>query len=168
SWRPLHLRWLALAVALALVLVWWAANRPTRSTGNHVAKFSSISFSPVGDAYVSYVRPSVNLGTVPVLRTSSRQKIRCYLPFSVSGLLCLGSSNSPTRSTGNHVAKFSSISFSPVGDAYVSYVRPSVNLGTVPVLRTSSRPKIRSYLTFSVAGLPGIVTRATLRLWSNV
>ena len=101
SWRPLHLRWVALAVALALVLVWWAANRPTRSTGNHVAKFSSISFSPVGDAYVSYVRPSVHLGTVPVLRTASR-------------------------------------------------------------------PKIRSYLTFSVAGLPGIVTRATLRLWSNV
>jgi hypothetical protein len=36
------------------------------------------------------------------------------------------------------------------------------------VLRTASRPKIVSYLTFSVSGLSGTVTAATLRLWANV
>ncbi len=36
------------------------------------------------------------------------------------------------------------------------------------MLRTASRPKIMSYLTFSVSGLSGTVTAATLRLWANV
>jgi len=36
------------------------------------------------------------------------------------------------------------------------------------VLRIASRPKIVSYLTFSVSGLSGTVTAATLRLWANV
>jgi hypothetical protein len=61
-----------------------------------------------------------------------------------------------------------SIPFSPVGDAYVSSARPDVNTGSSPVLRTASRPKIRSYITFSLTGLSGTVTSARLRLWSNV
>ena len=36
------------------------------------------------------------------------------------------------------------------------------------MLRTASRPKIMSYLTFPVSGLSGTVTAATLRLWVNV
>ncbi len=61
-----------------------------------------------------------------------------------------------------------SIPFSPVGDAYVSSARPAVNTGNSPVLRTASRPKILSYLTFSLAGLSGTVASAKLRFWSNV
>jgi hypothetical protein len=61
-----------------------------------------------------------------------------------------------------------SIPFSASADAYVSSARPAVNLGTAPVLRTASRPKIMRYLTFSVSGLSGTVTTATLRLWADV
>ena len=61
-----------------------------------------------------------------------------------------------------------SIPFSASADAYVSSARPDVNRGSSPVLRTASRPKIMSYLTFPVSGLSGTVTAATLRLWANV
>jgi hypothetical protein len=37
----------------------------------------------------------------------------------------------------------------------------------MPVLRTASQPETRSYLTFSVQGVSGPITRAILRLWSN-
>jgi hypothetical protein len=69
---------------------------------------------------------------------------------------------------GGRVPPVTSIPFSATGDAYVSSARPSVNLGSSPALRIASRPKIRSYLTFSLSGISGIVTRATLRLWSDV
>ena len=61
-----------------------------------------------------------------------------------------------------------SIPFSASADAYVSSARPAVNRGSSAVLRTASRPKIMSYLTFSVSGLSGTVTAATLRFWANV
>jgi Calcineurin-like phosphoesterase len=54
----------------------------------------------------------------------------------------------------------------PVGDAWVSSAQPGLGLGGTLVLRTASRPVTRSYLTFSVAGVSGPITRATLRLWS--
>jgi len=60
------------------------------------------------------------------------------------------------------------IPFSAVGDAYTSSVRPDVNTGNSPILRIASRPKILSYLTFSVGGLSGTVTSARLQLWSYV
>jgi hypothetical protein len=60
------------------------------------------------------------------------------------------------------------IPFPASADAYVSSARPAVNRGGSPVLRTASRPKIVSYLAFSVSGLSGPVVAATLRLWANV
>jgi len=61
-----------------------------------------------------------------------------------------------------------SIPFSASADTYVSSARPDVNRGNSPVLRTASRPKIMSYLTFRVSGISGTVTASTLRLWANV
>ena len=74
----------------------------------------------------------------------------------------------PTGPGGIRASAVTTTPFSPVGDAYVSSARPGVNTGSSPVLRTASRPKILSYLTFSVAGLSGTVTSATLRLWPDV
>lgn len=74
----------------------------------------------------------------------------------------------PSSPVPSRVPAVTTIPFSPVGDAYVSSVRPDVNTGSSPVLRTASRPKILSYLTFSVTGLSGTVTSARLRLWANV
>jgi hypothetical protein len=74
----------------------------------------------------------------------------------------------PSGPGGIRASGVTTILFSPVGDAYVSSARPGVNTGSSPVLRTASRPKILSYLTFSVTGLSGTVTSATLRLWPDV
>jgi hypothetical protein len=71
----------------------------------------------------------------------------------------------PPRERG--VPDVAQIVFSPVADAAVSFARPGLVLGGAPVLRAASRPETRSYLTFSVAGVSGPVTRAVLRLWSD-
>ncbi len=55
----------------------------------------------------------------------------------------------------------------PAGDASVSSAQPGVSLGSSTVLRTASRPETRSYLSFSVEGVSGPITRAILRLWSD-
>ena len=55
----------------------------------------------------------------------------------------------------------------PVGDAWVSSAQPGLSPGSTPVLRTASQPETRSYLTFSVEGVSGPITRAILRLWSD-
>jgi PKD repeat protein len=55
--------------------------------------------------------------------------------------------------------------FVPVADAYVRSSAPSANFGTAKGLRVrSTGPEMRSYLKFSVTGLDGPVTSATLRL----
>lgn len=96
-----------------------------------------------------------------------------WLPLLMAATLVLAASFTWWAATrpagpGGRVPPVTSIPFSATGDAYVSSVRPSVNLGSSPALRIASRPKIRSYLTFSLSGISGIVTRATLRLWSDV
>jgi Calcineurin-like phosphoesterase len=59
------------------------------------------------------------------------------------------------------------IAFPPIGDASVSSAQPGLSLGSSTVLRTASQPETRSYLSFSVQGVSGPITRAILRLWSN-
>ncbi len=127
---------------------------------------SAPQMSRVGYVPTQRAQPNSANGT-PTTRRARRLRWLALLAALAVGLVWWAATR-PTRSTGNHVTSLSTISFSPIGDAYVSFVRPGVNLGRNPVLRTASRPKIRSYLTFSVAGLSGSVTRATLRLWSNL
>jgi hypothetical protein len=74
----------------------------------------------------------------------------------------------PTAPPAARPASAVPVPFSASADAYVSSARPDVNRGSSPLLRTASRPKIMSYLTFAVSGLSGTVTAATLRLWANV
>src|SRR5205823_2694846 len=70
----------------------------------------------------------------------------------------------PTAPPAARLPSTMSIPFSASADAYVSAARPDVNRGRSPVLRTASRPRIMSYLTFPASGLTGTVTAATLRL----
>jgi hypothetical protein len=56
----------------------------------------------------------------------------------------------------------------PAADVYVDAARPTINLGSVTILRTYASPEQRSYLRFDVSGLAGqVITRATLRLYAN-
>ncbi len=55
----------------------------------------------------------------------------------------------------------------PVADAYVDPTYPTTNYGTSTQLRVDGSPAVKSYLRFSVAGLSGSVTQATLRIYAN-
>jgi hypothetical protein len=60
-----------------------------------------------------------------------------------------------------------SVTFTPVADSYVDASTPTATHGTLTSLRVDGSPVVRSYLRFSVGGIAGAVTRATLRVWAN-
>jgi hypothetical protein len=60
-----------------------------------------------------------------------------------------------------------SSTFTPVADSYVDSSLPSVNYGSATQLRVDNSPVVKSYLRFSVSGLAGTVTNATLRVYAN-
>jgi hypothetical protein len=51
----------------------------------------------------------------------------------------------------------------PVADAYVNASSPSNNFGRSTALRSDGSPELRSYIRFDLTGVPGVITRATLR-----
>ena len=59
------------------------------------------------------------------------------------------------------------MTFIPVADSYVSADTPTTNYGTATTLRVDGSPIVRSYLRFTVQGLNGTVTKATLRIFAN-
>ena len=61
----------------------------------------------------------------------------------------------------------SSLSFSPVSDAYVSEASPTTNFGSATELSMQSSPTLTGYLLFDPEGLPGTVTSAILRMKAN-
>src|SRR3954469_1866584 len=70
----------------------------------------------------------------------------------------------PIAATPAHAA---TTTFAPVADSYVSSSAPSANNGTSTSLRADASPATRSYLRFSVSGLSGTVTKATLRIYNR-
>ncbi|MFQ5651427.1 MAG: DNRLRE domain-containing protein [bacterium] len=58
------------------------------------------------------------------------------------------------------------ITFTPIEDSQVKSTRPTRSYGGEPVIRVrKGSPTYMSYLKFDVSGLPGPVTRATIRLY---
>jgi acid phosphatase type 7 len=57
-----------------------------------------------------------------------------------------------------------SLSFSPIADAYVSEASPTANFGTATQISLQSAPALTGYIIFNPGGLPGSVTSATLRV----
>jgi hypothetical protein len=60
-----------------------------------------------------------------------------------------------------------SLTFIPVADSYVNADAPTTNYGNSTTLRVDGSPIVRSYLRFTVQGLNGTITRATLRIFAN-
>ncbi len=58
------------------------------------------------------------------------------------------------------------VTFTPVADAYVSAASAGTNYGTSPQLKVDGSPVQNSYLRFSVQGLSGPVVKATLSLYA--
>ncbi len=61
----------------------------------------------------------------------------------------------------------SSATFTPVADSYVSAGATATNYGTLTALRVDGSPLIRSFLRFTVSGLSGTVSSASLRIYAN-
>jgi len=57
--------------------------------------------------------------------------------------------------------------FTPLADAYVDSSAPTTNHGASTSLRVDGSPTVRSYLKFTLTGLSGTVTNATLRVYAN-
>ena len=72
----------------------------------------------------------------------------------------------PTQTRTATPAGGSSI-FTPVADSYVDSGNSSANFGSEMQLRGDGSPVVRSYLRFTVQGLSGTVSRATLRIFAN-
>jgi parallel beta-helix repeat protein len=60
-----------------------------------------------------------------------------------------------------------SATFTPEADAHVDSATPDGNFGTASTVRVDASPIKRTYLRFSVQGVPGAVTSATLRLYAT-
>ncbi len=74
---------------------------------------------------------------------------------------------SSPASAANDLVLTSSVMLTPVADAHVNQAYPSTNYGTATDVRVDGDPLKRGYLRFTVAGLSGTVTKATLRLFAN-
>lgn len=61
----------------------------------------------------------------------------------------------------------STSTFTPSADEYVDSATPTINFGALTMLRVDSSPVMHSYARFSVSGLSGAVSQATLRLYAN-
>jgi hypothetical protein len=59
------------------------------------------------------------------------------------------------------------LTLAPVADSYVDTSNPNANYGKSTSLRFDGSPIVRSYLAFSLAGVPGTIIRATLRVYAN-
>lgn len=70
-------------------------------------------------------------------------------------------SPSPTPTGGT------TTTFAPAADSYVTSLSPSSNYGSSTSLRADGSPIVRGYVRFSVSGLGGTVTKATLRVYAN-
>jgi hypothetical protein len=79
-------------------------------------------------------------------------------------------SHTPTQTftpTATNTGSVVSLTFIPVADSYVNAESPTTNYGTLTTLRVDGSPIVRSYLRFTVQGLNGTVTKATLRIFAN-
>lgn len=60
-----------------------------------------------------------------------------------------------------------SYTYHPSADAFVDSTNPTLNFGSVPILRADMQPNVNSYLRFKVAGLTGRIIQARLLIYSN-
>ena len=73
----------------------------------------------------------------------------------------------PTATQTATLTTGSTFTFTSIADSYVDSSNPTINYGTATTFRVDGSPIVRSYVRFSVQGLNGTVTKATLRVFAN-
>jgi RHS repeat-associated protein len=98
--------------------------------------------------------------------TSTSTPTRTHTPI-LTPMVTLTPSPSPTATRSPTPGGGGTVTFISSADAYVDPISPTKNFGTSTILRVDGSPILRSYLRFSVQGLSGNVTKATLRIFAN-
>jgi calcineurin-like phosphoesterase family protein len=73
----------------------------------------------------------------------------------------------PTPANPTATSAGGTFTFVSSADSYVESSNPGTNYGSATQIRVDGSPDVRSYLRFSVQGLSGTVTSATLRVYAN-
>ncbi len=162
-----------------------ASNTPLDATAPNVPSGLSASSPSQTQIDLSWSATSDNVGVggYDVLRDGALVGTTdgTTTSFSDTGLLA-GSTHTYTvdafDAAGNKSAQSSPVpgttqgaagtTFTPVADAYVSSAAPAINYGLATTLRVDGASPIqKSYLKFTLSGLSGTVTNATLRVYAN-
>lgn len=141
-------------------------------TSSRWGDYSSLSVDPVDNCTFWYTNEYVQAtGSSPwFTRIGSFQLPGCSGPVPtptntpVAPTATATPSQTPTPTsaqTGN------SFTFTPAADSYVNSGSPTTNYGSGTTLRADASPDVHSYIRFSVQGLSGGVSRATLRIFAN-
>ena len=69
----------------------------------------------------------------------------------------------PTQANAGTVSQ----TLTAVSDSHVSAARPTTNYGSARGLKVAGDPVVRTYLKFNVGVLPGMVIKATLKVYAN-
>ena len=122
------------------------------------------TFTPTATQIPTSTPPSTNTPTATVLGPTNTHTSTADVPPTSTRTATLTPTRTPTRTSTGFPG---SVTFLPVADSYVSADTPTTNYGTLTTLRVDGSPIIRSYLRFTVQGLNGTVTKATLRIFAN-
>jgi hypothetical protein len=126
-----------------------------RYRGRHAQPHSALIAGTGSRARWSGWRPPGQARQRPALRVAVALACAAVLAGVLASLPNATATNSTSR-------------FAPVADAYVSQARPDRNFGRTRALRVDASPRSeRTFLRFRVAGLPGSVTEARLRLYAE-
>jgi parallel beta-helix repeat protein len=126
------------------------------------------STDDVGVTEYRIYRDGAQVGTSPVTSFSDTT-VAASTPYSYEIQAADAAENvsplSAPPATVTTPAPSTSVTFTPVADAWVDSSTPDGNFGTASTLRVDASPIRRIYLRFSVQGVSGVAS-ATLRLWA--
>lgn len=133
-------------------LSWSASTDNTRIRGYSIYR-DGVLVNTVGSATFSYSDKNLNPSTTYVYRVDAFDSSGNHSGLSTS-------KSSTTESTARYT-------FEPVADAYVAGDFATTNYGTSALLKADTTPALQSYLRFNVGDINGMVTKATLRLYTT-
>jgi chitodextrinase len=144
----------------------------TPVAANQIDLSWTASTDDVGVDHYAIQRDGQPLATVPGSATSfSDTGVQPSTPYAytVEAFDAAGNSSgqSSPPATATTPAPPSSLTFNPDADSYVNASSPTSNYGSATSLRIDGSPVVRSYLRFTVQGVIGTVTKATLRVHAN-
>jgi hypothetical protein len=134
----------------------------------------SIDVTPyvTGNGTLSFALTSANATALSVASREATNKPQLVISTATSSTSTpTATASAPTATkvlpTATPGGTGGSVTLNPVADVYVDPTFPSTNYGSSTQIRVDGSPTVRGYLRFTVSGLSGAVSKATLRLYAN-